>query len=69
MACTVPIRAATDQKLYIDYRVTYFDRGGEVVTQSAWMPKTLPPNTPDQITFNSATSRAVDFQVDLRFAE
>ena len=66
---TVPIRAATDSKLYVDYRVTFFDRGGEVISKSPWTPKTLPPNIPDQIMFNSSSSRAVDFQVDLRFAE
>jgi hypothetical protein len=66
---TVPVRAATDQKLYVDYRVTFFDRAGGVLNQTGWLHKTLPPNTPDQITFNSTSPRAVDFQMDLREAE
>ena len=66
---TIPIRAATDLKLYIDYRATFFDRSGQPLNQTAWFHKTLTPNTPDQITFNSTSSRAVDFQMDLRYAE
>ena len=66
---TVPVRAATDLKLYVDYRVTFFDRTGQPLNQTTWLHKTLTPNTPDQITFNSTSSRAVDFQMDLRYAE
>jgi hypothetical protein len=66
---TVPIRAATDQKLYVDYRVTFFDRTGVVLNQTGWLHKTLPPNIPDQITFNSTSPRAADFQMDLRESE
>ena len=66
---TVPVRAATDLKLYIDYRITFFDRTGQPINQTTWFHKTLTPNTPDQITFNSTSSRAVDFQMDLRYAE
>src|SRR5438552_18931066 len=31
---TVPIRATTDKTLYIDYRVTFFDKTGQVVNQN-----------------------------------
>ncbi len=65
----VPIRAATNLKLYIDYRVTFFDRNGQEITQTGWLHKTLSPNTPDQITFNSTSPRAADFQLDLRYSE
>jgi hypothetical protein len=65
----VPIRAATDLKLYVDYRVTFFDRNGAEVNQTGWMHKTLSPNTPDQITFNSTSALATDFQMDLRYSE
>ena len=65
----VPIRAATDLKLYVDYRVTFFDRNGAEVNQTGWMHKTLTPNTPDQITFNSTSPLATDFQMDLRYSE
>jgi hypothetical protein len=65
----VPIRATTDLKLYVDYRVTFFDRNGQPLNQTGWMQKTLAPNIPDQITVNSSSSRAADFQMDLRYSE
>src|SRR3954454_17909204 len=30
----VPIRAATDLKLYVDYRVTFFNRNGDALNQT-----------------------------------
>src|SRR5688572_9234169 len=66
---TVPIRAATNMQLYIDYRATFFDRNGQLINQTTWFNKTLAPNVPDQITVNSMSPRAADFQVDLRYAK
>jgi Protein of unknown function (DUF1425) len=63
---TVPIRSDTNLKLYVDYRVTFFDRNGDQINQTGWLHKTLTPNVPDQITFNSTTPRAADWQMDLR---
>src|SRR5579862_1721318 len=51
----VPIRAATDQQLYIDYRVTFFDHNQAKMMQTGWMGKTLAPNVFDQITANSTS--------------
>ncbi len=65
----IPIRAATDLELYIDYRVTFFDRSGQVLNQTGWMTKTLPPNVFDQISVNSMSPQATDFQVDVRYAK
>jgi hypothetical protein len=65
---TVPIRAATNLILYVDYRVTFFDANGQPINQTTWFTKTLEPNTPDQITVNSMTPRAADFQIDFRYA-
>lgn len=65
----VPIRAASDKKLYIDYRVTFFDRTGNAINQTGWLHKTLTPRTPDQITFNSTTPLAADFELDVRYSE
>src|SRR5437870_4019152 len=31
---TVPLRAATNKELYVDYRVTFFDRTGQVLSQT-----------------------------------
>ena len=65
----VPIRSAINKRLYVDYRVTFFDKNGQPLNdQMGWMTKTLEMNTPDQITVNSMTPRAADFQVDFRWA-
>jgi hypothetical protein len=66
---TVPIRAATNLQLYVDYRVTFVDAYGQVVWQSGWFTKTLTPNVFDQITVNSPSPRAADFRVDFRYAK
>src|SRR5258706_3092768 len=66
---TLPIRAATDQKLYVDYPVSFFDRNGAPLSQTEWLHKTLTANVPDQITVNSSSSRAADFQMDLRYSQ
>ena len=65
---TVPVRAATDTELHVDYRVTFFDRNGQVLNQTNWFTRTLAPNVPDYITVNSLGGRAADFQLDLRWA-
>ena len=66
---TVPVRSTANMKLYVDYRYTFFDNTGQPINQSGWIHKTLPANTPDTITFNSTSPRAVDFQMDLRDSE
>jgi hypothetical protein len=66
---TVPIRAATWQQLYVDYRVTFFDKNHQQLNQTGWFTKVLTPNVPDSITVNSTTSRAADFQVDFRYSK
>ncbi len=66
---TLPIRAATDKTLYVDYRATFFDSNRQVVSKTGWMTKTLQSNVSDQISVNSMGPRAVDFQIDLRYAQ
>jgi hypothetical protein len=66
---SVPIRAATDKRLYVDYRVHFFDRDHIELYQTSWLPKTLEPNTPDQVTVESTTPKAADFQIDFRLAD
>jgi len=65
---TVPVRAATWQELHVDYRVTFFDRNGQQLSQTGWFTRTLTPNVPDSITVNSMGPRAADFQMDFRWA-
>jgi hypothetical protein len=66
---TVPIRAATNLQLYVDYRTTFFDRNGQQISQTGWTRKTLAPNVPDRIVVNSMGPSAADFQIDLRYAQ
>src|SRR4051812_22712129 len=61
---TVPIRNATDVRLYVDYRVTFFDDNRQELSKTGWFTKTLESRTPDQITVNSTSPMAADFQVD-----
>jgi hypothetical protein len=65
---TVPVRAATDKELHVDYRVTFKDRNGQVLNQTGWLTRTLAPNVPDSITVNALSPRAADFQMDFRWA-
>jgi hypothetical protein len=65
----VPIRSAVNDPLYVEYRVTFFDRNRNVITQTSWLRKDLSPNVPDQITANSTSPRAEDVQVDFRKGE
>jgi hypothetical protein len=69
MYVTVPIRAATDRQLYVDYRVTFLDQSGQLLSQSSWMSKTLAPNVPDRVQANSMTPRAANFQMDFRWSK
>jgi hypothetical protein len=66
---TVPVRAATDRELHVDYRVTFLNKNGQPLNQTGWFTRTLAPNVPDYITVNSLGSRAADFQMDFRYAQ
>src|SRR4051812_10272769 len=41
---TVPIRAATDLELHVDYRVKFFDKNGQLLSETSWFTRTLTPN-------------------------
>lgn len=66
---SLPIRAATDLQLYIDYRVTFLDSNGQPIQRTGWLTRTLAPNIFDRITVNSVSPRAADFQIDIRYAQ
>ena len=65
---TVPIRAATDLTLYVDYRTTFMDRTGRPIQQTGWQNKTLYPKVFDHIQVNSVSPDAADFEIDFRYA-
>jgi hypothetical protein len=65
---TVPIRAVTEKKLYVDYRVIFFDRDHREIDRSPWHDKFLTPNLPDSVTINSTSAKAESFQVQFRYS-
>ena len=63
----IPIRSVIDRQLYVQYKVLFFDRNHNEVNRIGWTDKTLTANTPDQITANSTSASADDFQVSFRY--
>lgn len=68
LIATIPIRSAINKTLYIDYRITYMDSNGAVLTRFGPFSKTLLPNTPDQIQLTATDPKAADFQVDFYYS-
>lgn len=66
---TVPIRSASSYDLRLDYRVTFFNSNGSIIYQGLWeaMPL-LVHNVPSEVRFNSMTSEAADWRLDLRYS-
>jgi len=65
---TVPITGTAGHSLDVEYRATWYDGAGGVVSQSTWFRKRLTPRVTDSISMNSASPRAADFQIDFRVA-
>lgn len=65
---TVPLRAATELTLHVDYRATFFDSTGRPIQQTGWFSKTLYPQVYDHIAANSMSPDAADFEIDLRYS-
>jgi uncharacterized protein YcfL len=66
---TIPIRSAINYRLYVDYRVTWFDANGQPLNEhTGWLTKTLEPNVADHVTVTSTSPRAANFQVDFRYS-
>jgi hypothetical protein len=63
----VPIRSIIDKQLYVQYRVRFFGRDHQLLSEIGWTDKTLTANTPDQIEANSASPAAEDFEVHFRY--
>src|SRR5213078_4021088 len=41
---TIPIRSAIDKRLYVDYRITFFDDNRQELSKTTWFTKTLEAN-------------------------
>lgn len=66
---TLPIRSAVTKTITVDYKVTWYDRSGAVLSETGWTGKPLEANTPETITVNSTSDRAADFRIALRRAK
>ena len=65
---SVPIRSTVRRDLYIDYKVSFFDRNGQLISETGWFTRTLRGNEATDIQIRSTTPRAADFHVDIRDA-
>jgi hypothetical protein len=67
---TVPVRATGDQVLHVQYRVTFFDATGMALPggPTGWFRQTVQPGAWTPLKFNSTTHRAVQWQMELRYA-
>jgi len=65
----VPVRSASNYDLYVDYRVSFLDANGMLLSQTGWLPKTLRANAYEEIQVNSMSPRAADFRMDIRFSQ
>ncbi len=64
----VPVRPVRDQQVFVDYRVTFLDQNGiELGAPDAWKTRKLNPGDFEHIQFNSDSTRAADFRLDLRY--
>ncbi|HEX2973746.1 MAG TPA: hypothetical protein VHP11_15545 [Tepidisphaeraceae bacterium] len=67
---TVPVRVASDLDLHIDYQVTFFNENGAPIEQTSWIGgTTITRNSYRYIKVNSSSGNAVDFHMQLRYAQ
>lgn len=64
---SVPIRNTTDKQLYIDYRVTFYDRNQMPLPQEYRKTLTIPARGMREATANSTSPKAETFQMELTY--
>lgn len=64
---TVPIRNVTDKQLYVDYRVTFYDKNQMPLPQEFRKTLTIPARTARDATFNSTSPKAETFQMEITY--
>jgi uncharacterized protein YcfL len=65
----VPIRADTDDRLWVSYQVTFFNAAGVQLSTTGWLNKVLTPRVQDEITANSLTAEAEDFRINIKWSK
>lgn len=68
LTVTVPVRAASNRRLFVEYQGLFFDDTGVEIDRTAWMNKTLEPNVQDVVTVRSANPRSTAFRIAFRYA-
>lgn len=66
---TFTIRSTSNQDMYLDYRVTFFDKNGQAITDYSWATRKMTRNIPENIRVASGTAKAADFHIDFREAQ
>jgi hypothetical protein len=66
---TVPVRNTTRRQLTIEYQAVFFDRNQVPIQETTWFPRTMTPHTQQNISVNSTSNRADDFQINIRPAK
>lgn len=66
---SLPIRNTTSRAYTIDYKATFLDRNGGVLSETGWLSQLIEANTPAVIRVNSTSGQAADFQIALRRAK
>ncbi|MBI1373836.1 MAG: DUF1425 domain-containing protein [Phycisphaera sp.] len=69
MRVSVPIRARSNNELFIEYRVLLFDEAGQPITPATgWIPVRLEPRQPQYIQFTASSPRAKDYNMQVRWS-
>lgn len=70
MQVTVPVRAASNETLHVEYRVIWFDAGHRALSpEMSWTPLRLEPRQPQQLTVASSSADAVDYNLQMRWGK
>ena len=70
MQVIVPVRAASNETLHLEYRAIWFDATHRPLSpEMSWTPLRLEPRQPQQITVSSSSSDAVDYNLQVRWGK
>jgi uncharacterized protein YcfL len=66
----VPLRAASNETLHLEYRAVWFDaQHRPIPPEMTWAPLRLEPRQPQQLSVNSSSSDAVDYNLQFRWGK
>ena len=69
MRVTVPVRARSDETLYVEYRVIWLDEEGQPIgPEMTWAPLRLSPRVPEYVSATSSSERAENYSFQFRWS-